>query len=53
MQPDVGESTDELAASIPGAVRTSDLRQSKDGFLFVDPARFRADVAFAMPPARR
>ncbi len=52
LQPDVGETTSQLAASIPGAIPGSDVRLTRDGFLFVDPARFAADVAADLPPAR-
>ena len=45
LQPDVGETTNQLASSIPGEIPSSDVKPSKDGFLFVDPAKFAADVA--------
>jgi pimeloyl-ACP methyl ester carboxylesterase len=52
LQPDVGETTNQLASSIPGEIPSSDVRPTKDGFLFVDPAKFAADVATDLPPAR-
>jgi pimeloyl-ACP methyl ester carboxylesterase len=52
VQPDVGETTNKLAASMPGDVPASDIKPTKDGFLFIDPARFAADVAADLPPAQ-
>ena len=52
LQPDVGETTGQLAASIPGDVPASDIKPTKDGFLFVDPTKFAADVAADLPPAQ-
>jgi pimeloyl-ACP methyl ester carboxylesterase len=52
MQPDVGETTGQLAASMPGAAPGSDLKPTKDGFIFVDPAKFAADVAADLPAAQ-
>jgi pimeloyl-ACP methyl ester carboxylesterase len=52
LQPDVGETTGQLAASIPGEVPTSDLKPTKDGFIFVDPTKFAADVAADLQPAQ-
>ena len=52
LQPDVGESTSRLAASIPGTVPGSDLQPTKDGFIFIDPAKFAADVGTDLPPAQ-
>ena len=52
LQPDVGETTSQLAASIPGEVPTSDLKPTKDGFIFVDSTKFAADVAADLPPAQ-
>jgi len=49
LQPDVGESTNQLAASRPGKVPGSDLKASADGFVFVDPTKFPADVAADVP----
>jgi pimeloyl-ACP methyl ester carboxylesterase len=51
LQPDVGESTGQLAASMPGDVPGGDLQPTKDGFIFVDPEKFAADVAADLPPA--
>jgi pimeloyl-ACP methyl ester carboxylesterase len=52
LQPDVGETTNQLAASIPGAVPSSDLKQTRDGFIFVDSTKFAVDVAADLPPAQ-
>ena len=52
LQPDVGETSNQLAASIPGDVPGSDLKPTKDGFIFVDPVKFAADVATDLPPAQ-
>jgi pimeloyl-ACP methyl ester carboxylesterase len=51
LQPDVGETTNQLASSIPGEIPSSDVKPTKDGFLFVDSANFAADVATDLPPA--
>ena len=52
LQPDVGETTNKLAASVPGMVPISDLKATKDGFIFVDPTKFTADVASDLPRAQ-
>jgi pimeloyl-ACP methyl ester carboxylesterase len=52
LQPDVGETTGQLAASMPGEVPASDLKPTKDGFIFVDPTKFVADVAADLQPAQ-
>jgi pimeloyl-ACP methyl ester carboxylesterase len=52
VQPDVGETTSQLAASMPGTVPSGDLKPTKDGFVFVDPAKFPADVAADLPSAQ-
>jgi pimeloyl-ACP methyl ester carboxylesterase len=52
LQPDVGETTGQLAASMPGDMPSSDLKPTKDGFIFVDPTKFAADVAADLPPAQ-
>ena len=49
LQPDVGESTNKLSASMPGTVSAKDFIVTKDGFIFLDPARFAADVAPDLP----
>lgn len=49
LQPDVGETTNSLAASMPGTAPPRDLRTTKDGFVFIDPTRFATDVAFDLP----
>ena len=52
LQPDVGETANQLASSIPGEIPSSDVKPTKDGFLFIDPAKFAADVATDLPPAQ-
>jgi pimeloyl-ACP methyl ester carboxylesterase len=52
LQPDVGETTNQLASSIPGEIPSSDVKPTKDGFLFIDPAKFAADVATDLPLAQ-
>jgi pimeloyl-ACP methyl ester carboxylesterase len=52
LQPDKGETTSKLAASMPGKVPASDLKPTKDGFIFVDPAKFASDVAADVPSAQ-
>ena len=52
LQPDVGETTNQLAASMPGDIPASDLKPTQDGFLFIDPARFVADIASDVPRAQ-
>src|SRR5215475_11405246 len=36
LQPDIGETTGQLAASMPGEVPSGDLKPTSDGFIFVD-----------------
>jgi pimeloyl-ACP methyl ester carboxylesterase len=52
LQPDKGETTTKLASSMPGEVPASDLKATSDGFIFVDPERFAADVAADVPKAQ-
>jgi pimeloyl-ACP methyl ester carboxylesterase len=52
LQPDVGETTSRLAASMPGEMPSSDLKPTRDGFIFIDPAKFAADIATDLPPAQ-
>lgn len=52
LQPDVGETTNKLAASMPGTVPSSDFKPSKDGFIFIDPTKFAADIGADLPPAQ-
>jgi pimeloyl-ACP methyl ester carboxylesterase len=52
LQPDVGETTNQLSSSKPGKVPVSDLIATHDGFLFVQPARFPADVGADVPAAQ-
>src|SRR5262244_2243889 len=52
LQPDIGETTNQLAASMPGEVPAGDLKPTSDGFIFVDSTKFAADVAADLPPAQ-
>jgi pimeloyl-ACP methyl ester carboxylesterase len=52
LQPDAGETTNQLAATMPGTAPSSDLKATKDGFIFVDPTKFALDVAADLPPAQ-
>ena len=52
LQPDAGETSNQLAASMPAEVPSSDLKPTKDGFVFLDPTKFAADVAADLPPAQ-
>jgi pimeloyl-ACP methyl ester carboxylesterase len=52
LQPDVGETTNKLAASMPGRVPSTDFKPTKDGFIFIDPTKFAADVGADLPPAQ-
>jgi pimeloyl-ACP methyl ester carboxylesterase len=51
LQPDVGETTNQLSSSKPGKLSASDLTSSTDGFVSFDPAKFPSDVAADVPPA--
>jgi pimeloyl-ACP methyl ester carboxylesterase len=51
LQPDIGETTNKLAASIPGTIPVSDFRLTRDGFIFIDPAKFAPDVAADISPS--
>ena len=50
LQPDVGETSAEVAPAMPPA--SNDLRQTKDGFIFLDPAKFAADFGADLPKAQ-
>jgi pimeloyl-ACP methyl ester carboxylesterase len=52
LEPDVGETTIQLAASMPGDVPASDIKLTKDGFLFIDPGKYAADLGTDLPPAQ-
>lgn len=52
LQPDAGETTNRLAAMMPHKVSAGDLKLTKDGFIFVDPAKFAAEVAADLPRAQ-
>lgn len=47
LQPDKGESTGELIATKPSP--SNDLKQTADGFLYIDPAKFAADFGADLP----
>src|SRR6202040_910083 len=49
LQPDVGETSAEVAP--PKKQASNDLRTTKDGFIFLDPAKFAADVGAGVPKA--
>jgi pimeloyl-ACP methyl ester carboxylesterase len=52
LQPDVGETTSQLAASMPGEVRSNELKPTMDGFIFIDPTKFAAAIATDLPLAQ-
>jgi pimeloyl-ACP methyl ester carboxylesterase len=52
LQPEVGETVNQLASSKPGKVPRSDLVASHDGFLSFEPVRFPADVGADVPAAQ-
>lgn len=52
LQPDVGESTNELARSLPGDIPGGDLKPTKDGFIFIDRDKFAAEIGTDLPPAQ-
>jgi len=49
LQPDAGETSAEVAPPMPPA--SNDLRPTRDGFVFLDPARYAADVGADLPEA--
>ncbi|MBV8466121.1 MAG: alpha/beta hydrolase [Burkholderiales bacterium] len=49
-EPDVGESVSQLLGSMPAA--NSDVKSTRDGHAFLDPAKFRADFAADLTPNR-
>ncbi len=49
LQPDVGESTNKLSASMPGPVPAGDFVRTNDGYISLDPDRYAADVAPTLP----
>lgn len=51
LQPDVGETTNQISASRPGKVPASDLIVTRDGYLLFQPSRFPADVGADVPVA--
>lgn len=50
LQPDVGETSAEVATPMPPA--SNDLKPTKDGFVYLDPARFAADFGADLPKAK-
>ncbi len=52
LQPDVGETANQLAQSMPGATPGSDFTLTRDGFIVLDPAKFRADFGADLPAAQ-
>ena len=50
LQPDVGETSGEVAPPMPPA--SNDLKPTKDGFVFLDPAKFAADFGADLPKAQ-
>lgn len=51
LQPDVGETSNELDATMPPSMPGSDFKTASNGFIFIDPERFAADAAADLPPA--
>jgi pimeloyl-ACP methyl ester carboxylesterase len=49
LQPDVGETSAEVAP--PNKQAANDLRQTKDGFIFLDPEKFAAEIGADLPKA--
>jgi pimeloyl-ACP methyl ester carboxylesterase len=49
LQPDVGETSAQVAP--PKNQGSNDLRSTKDGFIFLDPAKYAADVGADLPKA--
>ena len=49
LQPDVGETSAEAAPPMKEA--SNDLRPTKDGFIYLDPAKFAADLGADLPKA--
>ena len=50
LQPDAGESTGQLASSVPSP--SNDIKSTKDGYLYLDPAKFAADFGADLPKAQ-
>lgn len=50
LQPDIGETSGEAAPPRPSA--SNDLQSTKDGFIFLDPAKFAADLGADLPKAQ-
>jgi pimeloyl-ACP methyl ester carboxylesterase len=50
LQPDVGETSSEVAPPRPPA--NGDLKQTQDGFVYLDPAKFAADFGADLPKAQ-
>ena len=52
LQPDVGETGNQLAGRLPGTVPSADFRISADGFASLETNRFAGDVGADLPPAQ-
>jgi pimeloyl-ACP methyl ester carboxylesterase len=50
LQPDIGETSAEVAPPMPPA--SNDLKMTKDGFVFLDPAKFAANFGADLPKAQ-
>ena len=50
LQPDAGETTGQLAPPMPPV--SNDFKPTKDGFVFLDPAKFAADFGADLPKAQ-
>lgn len=50
LQPDIGETSGEVAPPKPST--SNDLQPTKDGFIFLDPAKFAADLGADLPRAQ-
>jgi pimeloyl-ACP methyl ester carboxylesterase len=50
LQPDIGETSAEVAPPAPAA--SNHLKPTKDGYIFLDPAKFAADFGADLPNAQ-
>jgi pimeloyl-ACP methyl ester carboxylesterase len=50
LQPDVGETTGQLVPPMPPV--SNDFKPTKDGFVFLEPAKFAADFGADLPKAQ-
>lgn len=51
MQPDVSQSSNQLVASMPGKVPQGEIKLTRDGFIFIDPDKYVAEVGTDLPKA--